>query len=152
MSTSTNGQICFGVAFEEGYKFPWSESNFDEWWLVESGWKWEGEKPFTESGMYAPGFTFDDPRIDAYFDSQRAWARMYPASVIEINYQSGECPAYILAVPSTVITASRGYPQILDSDSFLLDSRDETALLDFCSKYKLEFVGSPEWYLSSYWG
>lgn len=40
MSTSTDGQICFGVVFEEDYEFPWDdENNFEKWWQTVNGFK-----------------------------------------------------------------------------------------------------------------
>lgn len=32
MSTSTNGEICYGILFEEGYEFPWNDGEMIEWW------------------------------------------------------------------------------------------------------------------------
>lgn len=153
MGTSTDGQICFGIYFPEEYEFPWTETDIEEWWLVESGWKWEGENPWTEDGNYAPRFSQNDSRIDAWFDSQRDWKKSHPLPVVKVNYQSGDCPAYILACPSSLIAASRGYPHVFYPD--LLNNFppiELKALIDFCSKYNLEYDTPPSWYLSSYWG
>lgn len=153
MGTSTNGQICFGTYFPEDFEFPWGDRDVEEWWLIESGWKWEGENPWTDSGDYAPGFSRDDPRIDAWFDSRRDWIKSHPLPFVKVNYQSGECPAYILACPSSVMVAHRGSPSVFDpSTLYNFPSSEMKALVDFCMKYKLQYDTRPSWYISSYWG
>ncbi len=156
MSTSTDGQISYGILFPEDYEFPWSASPFDgdinEWWLVESGWKWDGDEPFTEDGELATGFTSEDPRIGEYFRRQREWKKSNPLPIAEINYQSGDVPAYILAVPSSIKTANRGYPEPFVPESLIVNGQDRQALIDFCVAYGLEMDAPPSWYLSSYWG
>lgn len=160
MSTSTDGQLSFGVKFEDGYEFPWDgtqsadiyDGDVNDWWLVQSGWTWAGEKPFTDAGDFAPGFSRHDPRINAYYDSRREWAKTHPCPVELVNYQSGECPAYILAIPGTVQTANRGYPEEIKPMSLVVPVGGREALVVFCEKYGLEFEGEPAWWLSSYWG
>lgn len=156
MSTSTDGQICYGVVFEEDYEFPWDDEvyngDFDEWWLVESGWRWNKENPYTPDGEYASGFSKDDPRIDEYYDSRNAWKDAHPAPVELVNYQSGECPAYILAIPSSVLIAHRGYAEVFRPSELVAKDDEAEKLMEFCSKYGLEFEEGPCWLLSSYWG
>lgn len=155
MGTSTDGQICYGIYFEEGYEFPWGEESewegdMEEWWLIESGWTWEKEKPFDEEGNYSPGFSDKHPLTEEYFDSRHEWKKSHPCPIVEVNYQSGECPAYILAISESVITASRGYPEVLSP----LEESVEwgTILVEFCDTYGIEHDTGPQWYLSSYWG
>lgn len=153
MGVSTNGQLCFGVLFEEGYEFPWEDDGLEDWWLIESGWTWDGEYPYTEDGKdYAPGFTPDDPRIDAFYTSQSRWKESHPCPVIDVNYQSGEAPAYLIAIPSTLIEAYRGYPEVIDPSRLVVTDEDVQTILDFCDRYSLEFEGEPAWFLSSFWG
>jgi len=36
MGQSTDGQICYGVKFEEDFEFPWDDDPYldeDDWWL-----------------------------------------------------------------------------------------------------------------------
>lgn len=158
MGISTDGQLCYGVKFEEDYEFPWEDEDIDDWWLIESGWKWDGEEPFTPEGEYAPGFGNNDPRIEEYFRSRHLWLRDHPCPIVEVNYQSGDYPAYILAAPSTVITARRGYPERIDP--LVLRQGEDIegefnieveALEKFLRKYDL-FIDEPAWWLSSYYG
>jgi len=154
MGTSTDGQICFGVMFEEDYEFPWSDRDdgIEDWWLEESGWKYDGENPFDADGNFAPGFKEDDPRVDAYFDSQSSWKKSHPCPVVEINYQSGDYPAYILAIPDSLQTANRGNPVAINPEELSVDGSAIEALKEVCAKYDLKYEGEPSWYLSSYWG
>lgn len=154
MSVTTAGQLCFGVCFEEGYKFPWDAHGYydmDQWWLLETGWICDPElNPWTPEGEYKPGFSYRDPRVDAYYQSKSNWLKSHSLPVALVNYQSVEVPAYILAAPSTVKTAYRGYPEIVNPSA--LSVGDEVYLLHFCSMYGLEFVNGPAWFLSSFWG
>lgn len=166
MSTSTDGQISYGVLFEEDDEFPWDappyDGDIDDWWLVESGWKWDGEEPYTPEGEYSPGFSRGDPRIDAYFTSRQEWRAYHPCPVKLVNYQSNEFPAYILAIPSTVRTAHRGYPDRFEPWELQIHEEVRADLLRFCQRYRLgrkdgeEVTEAPElecgWFLSSYWG
>jgi len=154
MGVSTNGQICFGIYFEEDAELPWDESgdSLDEWWIEESGWVWEGDNPYTSQGEYTPGFCDGDPRIDTYYNSRTEWKKSHPCPIVDVNYQSGDYPAYILAVPSTIKTANRGYPKVFSPGDLIVSLDEEKALLDFCNKYGLEYDTPPSWYLSSYWG
>lgn len=156
MGVSTNGQICFGLYFDQDTEFPWDSEEFDgdfnDWWWIQSGWMWYGEQPFTTDGDYALGFSSGDPRISAYYDSRREWLLSHPSPAAKINYQSGECPAYILAVPSSILIARRGYPKEFNPTSLRVSESDVERLVQFCEKYGLEFLEQPKWYLSSYWG
>lgn len=138
MGTSTDGEISFGILFAEGYEFPWDSEEFgcdvDEWWLIETGWKWEGDQPFNSDGEYSPGFSQDDPRIDAYFDSKSDWKKEHPLPFEVINYQSSEAPAYILAIPSSHLTAHRGYPEAFTPSDLRANPTELRALVEFCEK------------------
>lgn len=157
MSTSTDGQICYGIYFEEGFEFPWSEDtewegDIEEWWLIESGWTWDKQNPFDKNGNFSPGIYTDHPLVNEYFDSRFKWKLAHPCPVAEVNYQSIEIPAYILAIPESVITANRGYPQVLDPSQIVATEEMRNTLIEFCQKYEIEMSTGPQWYLSSYWG
>lgn len=157
MSTSTNGQICYGIYFDEGHEFPWDgeewEGDIENWWLIESGWKWDKQNPFDEHGNYSTGLHEDHPLVNEYFDSRYAWKESHPCPIELVNYQSGECPAHIIALPESIITARRGYPEVINPAYQLNSTKEMTdALTGFCAKYGIEHDTGPQWYLSSYWG
>lgn len=157
MGVSTDGQICYGVPFEEDYEFPWDEEDEDDlegWWRAETGFKYEGEEPYNEEGNYNPGFNEQDPRVAAYFAAQREWLAAHPLPVELVNYQSAEHPAYMLAVVGTSRSASRGYPERFDPSSLTVDPEAAAVLQAFLDRYDLVPEEGVEagWYLTSYWG
>jgi hypothetical protein len=142
MTTSTDGQICFGVLFEEGYEFPWDEDpwngNSEAWWRDVNGYKPPFEM-YNADGDYLGGVRPSQEKIDAYYAHRREWNKAHaPLPVEEVNVCSGDYPIYILAVPGTVKTAGRGYPvEIGVTDlAVKIDAADAFAT----------------WYLSSFWG
>lgn len=160
MGTSTDAQICFGVLFEDGFEFPWDdeqwEGDVEQWWRCINNYVPPSE-PYNdayESG-YAPGFSSGDPRIQEYYAAQSKWLKDNPLPIELVNYCSGDCEMYILALTHTVQTVSRGYPKPLDRGSYEPSMNDEKVLVDFCDKYGIDtgvvFYPS-KWYLSSYWG
>jgi len=152
MSVSTDGQLCFGSMFDEGYEFPWDEDRFggeiEYWWLEELGWKPPVEV-YDEGGRRIDGV--EDSDIAKYYGDRRAILKANPLPVQPVNYCSGECPMYILAVPSTCLSAYRGYPKSLSPGEFTVDDADLESFNIFCRNYDL-LEGPTTWWLSSYTG
>ncbi len=135
MGQSTDGQLWYGVVFEDGYEFPWPDYDIEDWWRTEQG--------FDASRGYP---------AEGWLDYQKAFDAEHPCPVELINYCSGEYPMYGLAIPASKRTASRGYPERLDGGLGVVTEAEKKALLDFCAKYGLKPESSDGWYLSSYWG
>ena len=149
MSQSTDGQICFGISFPEGFEFPWDKADCwqENWWR--------------NINNYKPLFDLHDNASDEdckkYYEHRRAFDEQNPFPVTLINTCSGDYPMYILAIPTTCLTASRGYPKIFDPKSLTIEQKDIDGLLHFITKYikfedECEIDLNPKWYLSSYWG
>lgn len=163
MGTSTDGEISFGIKFDEDFEFPWDqesddgecshsfEGDIDEWWRAMNGFD-RGDYPFDERGNYKPGITGDDPRISEYFARQNAWDAAHPLPVQLVNYQHCDYAAYILAVPQSVITANRGSPVEIKIEALKTNEAAKQVLLDFCKRFEIEIDDEPKWWLSSYWG
>lgn len=138
MSTSTNGQLAYGLIFEDGYGFPWNDESFhgdfEDWWRTEQG--------FDESKGYP---------AEGWLEYQKEFDVEHPRPAEEINYCSGDYPMYMLAVPSSVRTAYRGSPERIEALPEV-SAAGVSALLAFCEQYKLKPEGEIGWYLSSYWG
>ena len=155
MGVSTNGQICFGVEFEEDYEFPWDAEEFggdeDDWWLKVSGFK-QSFKIYTEDGMdYLPEVTNEMKK--AYFQEERDFKEAHDSAPVElVNTCSGDYPMYILAIPCTIFSASRGYPVAFELRDLEVNIGDVIALEKFCNEYNLEGLGKAKWFLSSYMG
>lgn len=155
MGVLTNGQICYGNVYEEGFEFPWDAAPFDGdeegWWRVECGYK-PSQVLFDDKGNYLNGIKPSDEAVRAHFAEQQAFDDAHPLPVGLVNYCSGECPMWILAVPSTVRSNRRGYPRPFDPQELVVSSDEKKALYEFCVKYNLISDTDAGWYLTSYWG
>ncbi len=154
MGQSTNGQLCWGSKFEEGFGFPWDEKkceqDIEEWWLVVTGFE-PPCNPYDDRGEYAEGFTAEDPRVEEYFEQRHTWKEKHPLPIELVNYCSGDAAMYILAIPRLCFHNYRGYPVEIDPAELLETLEDARVLSDFCSNYGI-VVEKPRWWLSSYWG
>lgn len=156
MGVSTNGQICFGILFDEGYEFPWDAGEFDgdidEWWLKECGFNVSERDDFYDAcGNPIPG---TEEKKEDYYARRHAFEKDHPVPASLVNYCSLDAPMYILAVPSSDLIAYRGYPKEFDPQK-LINLVGIQALMDFqefIKKYLGDGAGEPKFYLSSYWG
>lgn len=153
MGVSTDGQICFGIVFEEGTEFPW-EGDIEDWWLREVKKFRNTRELYNEDGGYLNGVVPTEDEIGDYYQERREFMKNNPCPVSLVNYCSGDYPTYILAVPSSVKVCSRGFPTKLRVEDFVVTEKQIQSLKDFCSEHGLQ-VGpdeEPAWWLSSYWG
>ncbi len=157
MGQSTDGQISYGVYFEEGFEFPWSEDKYegdiDDWWRDVNGYKPPFE-PFTEEGHWAEGFSTKDPRMKEYHGHRMSWDEDNPIPVELVNACSCDYPEWIVSIPGTVTRCNRGYPTQLEPENgeFDVSKEDIENLMAFFEKYGIECPSKPAWYLSSYLG
>ncbi len=158
MSVSTDGQICFGITLKEETVFPWDDSegedgffdgDIEKWWRATTGYKPPFEA-YGADGKHLPGI--GKAELDAYFQVQHDWDKQHPCPVEPVNCCSGDYPKWILAVPGSVQTARRGYPESFDPQTLTVTPEKRAALAEFCKQYKIEGGSEPAWFLSSYWG
>ena len=149
---STNGQICYGIRFDEGYEFPWDiepwQGDHEAWWRDVNGYE-SLEYPFAEDGSYNPGFHRDDPEIPAYFNHRRAWDKENPFPVELVYCGDLDSSNVILAVGSSCVFAEHE-ESFNPVDLFVYDVR-RNVLLDFCRRWNIE-SDHPKWWLSTYRG
>ena len=144
MGVSTDGEISFGVVFEDGFEFPWRDDDFD--YELETWWK--SINGFTEKY---------DGDYEAYRAKKDKFYAEYPLPVELVNYCSGEYPMYLLAVPGVGTSCSRGNPTDFNPLDLTVTDEQKQALMDFINKYLADAELSeeeiePKWYLTSYWG
>lgn len=134
MGQSTDGQLSYGVVFEDGQEFPWADDSggIDDWWRKQQGFK---DSIHDDDGNWIGGVKPNEEAYDLYFAERSAFDAAHPLPVTEVNYCSGEYPMIILAVPSSYRRASRGYPEKIDVLPAVSEA-EKTALRE----------------LSSYWG
>jgi hypothetical protein len=163
MGISSDGQICFGIAFEEEYEFPWQNEKWDgyeeEWWLYGVC----GYKPpfeiYDESGEYIDGKEPTKEKKDAYYSHYRDFEEKHPMPVEIVRHCSYDYSMYIVAVKGTYIENSRGYPVKFDPQNLSITDEQKKVVVDFCEKYCQpvdEYTDAPEfepyWYLTSMYG
>lgn len=158
MGVSTDAQICHVVPFDEDHEFPWNGEKFDidddaeSWWRTVNGYA-PPFHPLTDEGEYAEGWSRDDPRFDKYFAHRREWDEQNPMPFTLVNYCSGDCPMYMLAVPGTLVVSNRGFPAMLDNNTLVLPCSGKVArFAAFIAEHFPGVTDEPRWYLSSYWG
>lgn len=155
MGVSTNGEISFGYAFDDGVEFPWDSEecggDIEYWWREISGY----QPPFqvySENGGYMPGFSKDDPRIVGYYNHRREWEQASPVPIALVNYCSDDCPMYAITVKGVGLSCCRGYPKEFDPSKLVVTPEQIERLKQFCATHNIEVNGEPKWMLTSYWG
>jgi len=152
MSQSTDGQLCYGILFEEGYEFPWGEEDPEDWYDKVRGFKSTYySQIYTPEGEYLNGKKPSKDLFDKHFDEEREFKKLHPMPFELVNYCSGDYPMYILAIPSTVKSASRGYPEVIDFKEIVFPPDELGAFKDFCNTHGFDAMEA-KWYLSSYCG
>lgn len=164
MGVSTDGQLCFGVKFEEGFKFPWDAKPFagdiEAWWMALRGYKPIFEM-YDERGEYKDGKEPSKAQQAAYYDHKAKFKDVNPLPVVLVNYCSYDCPMYIIAITSSSKQNSRGFPEIIDPTKLIVTDEEIRGLKDFIVTHvdlaaakedNEEFDPEPKWYLSSLWG
>jgi hypothetical protein len=145
MGQSTNAILAFGINLgaEEDGTIPEAlvtacggEDDFDFEELI-----------LADAGLKAPGHhNYDAPEWDDYWAAKKEAVAAYP---VTLEYHcSGEYPMYFLAVNGTVVTARRGYPEVVQPTT--VAPQQVQALRDFCERFGIE-CGEPKWHLFSYW-
>ncbi len=155
MGQSTNGQLCYGIAFEDGFEFPWDvkhEGEIDDWWAFEVHGFRHSVELFDDDGNYLNGVEPSKEASRQYFAERDAFAALHPLPISLINYCSGEAPMFMMAVPSSVHSNRRGYPTVIDPSKLTVTDDEVDALIRFCSAHGISFDDEPHWFLSSYWG
>lgn len=156
MGQSTDGQICYGILFEEDYEFPWDlepyNGDYDEWWTYGiQGFKHSFEL-FDENGEWLNGIEPSEDIKDSYYKEEWDFKKSHPKLPITLwNVCSADYPQYIMSVGKG-LSASRGYPEELNLSEFIVTEEQTKQLIDFCNEYGIEIKNKPNWYLSSYWG
>lgn len=165
MGQSTNGEISYGIMFEEGHEFPWDADEFEgeieSWWRHIKGYK----RPFDiydAAGEYLPEMlkhvtknaygqnVLDKEIAEKYYGHRIEWEKANPLPVELVNACSCDYPQWILAVPGTNQTAYRGYPK--EIQPLIYETAKLQAVLDFCKEFDICGGDGPKWWLSSYWG
>ncbi len=159
MGISTNGQINFGILFEEDFPFPWDKEEFqgdiDEWWIYEiCGYKNPFEL-YDGKGEYLDGKKPSEEKSEEYYNLRSAFAMKHPLPITVVNCCSCDYHIDIIAIPNKGLNCLRGDPTPFNPQDLKVSSGSEQKLVSFCEKYCIgdDYYNSPElipkWYLSS---
>ena len=153
MGVSTNAILCYGISFPDDYEFPWDDGgdsgyDIEKWWLSVNGYEPPFEL-FTASGDYIDGTEPPKEKVSEYFAHRRAFLAEHPLPVKSVMHCHGDYPMWILAAPSSVTTAYRGYPEVINPP-LAVSVEEVNALEEFCDRWELEGDG-PDWWLCSLW-
>lgn len=152
MGVSTDAILCYGIDFEEDHEFPWGSGDAEDWFMSEiNGFKHSVEIYSREDPSgYAGGNRPSQNVIDNYYKEYTEFKKSHPMPFRVVEHCHAEYPMYILAVPSTCITASRGYPK--EIESFTVLGQDYDAFVSFLQIHGIAQDVHPKWLLASYWG
>jgi hypothetical protein len=146
----TCGQICYGFLFEADTEFPWSDSRWEgdheAWWRDVNGYE-PLEDPYTATGEYKPGYSYDDPRISEYYAHRAAWTQENPFPVELVEYCDYDESMMIIAVQSSLRTCELGEPTII-LGTLTVTGDEVQVLIHFCNQYGIEFQQNCKWWLS----
>ncbi len=155
MGQDPRSSIAFGIAFEEGFEFPWDtedgSGDHEEWWLKVCGYV-PTKYPYDEKGNYLPGIDRDHPDIEAYYDEKHAFEQAHPFPLDVISISCADYPNYILAVLGTEIYTSWDAPLDFDPASLVVTPEQIEVLVNFCREHNIECEDEPKWLLSAYFG
>jgi len=163
MGVSTDGQICYGIPFEEGYEFPWDNEKWGgdiaDWWIYEICGYTDPFKLWNDDGEYEGGEKPPESEVEKWYSAKRTFLKNHPIPVEMVNYCSYDYEMYIIAVPSSFLSNSRGYPKQFLPLALTVKENEREGLINFCEKHckpENDSGGSPEiepsWYLTSLWG
>jgi hypothetical protein len=164
MGVSTDGQLCYGIPFPEGFELPWGDVSEDEWWRQTNGYK----PPFmlyNEEGEHLSGVKPPEALFDQYYEHQHEWDKANPFPVEIVNYCSCDSPMYMVAIKGSLKKNNRGFAEEINPSELTVTDEQKQVLLDFIEKYMKEKIDEhnedeydekvelePKWYLTSYWG
>jgi hypothetical protein len=153
MGVSTDGILCYGVEVEEESELPWKDGDIGDWWIKDvKGWK-PSIEIYTPEGEYINEKRPDDKLVDQYYDERSAFKEKNPCPVEIVVHCSYDYPMYIIAIPRTVTSASRGYVEEIKPLEMIIKNGEREALMEFCKTYNVSITDEyPKWILASLWG
>ena len=141
MGQSTDAILVFGIDFGEEPEHEFFAMLRDE---DEDGDIIEAFDTFVNRELGIPGQGDDD--YPGYKAAEEMRGK-YPVTLV--RHCSCDYPMYILAIPGTHVSASRGYPQTIDPDDMDIPRKKMDAFLNWCEKHGIDDDGA--WLLCSDW-
>lgn len=160
MGNSADAKLCYGFAVENGFEFPWEDDDIEEWWRKVNSYAPPFEC-FKEDGEEVlPGIS--DSQIHESFEHKWKWAKDNPLPFELVYTGTFDDPTFILAVPSSILTADWEHPERLEDNGSQRGKRgglptitqgEIDKIKDFIAKYEIDIdPDSHGWYLSAFYG
>ncbi len=153
MGISTDGQLSFGIALEEGIELPWDDEEGEEdieyWWIYDVLKFKHSFEAYDDSGNRIVSVE----KVSEYFDEKFKFLKKNPLPIELVYHCSYDSPMFILAVIDKSFNASRGYPKEIKPENLTISQEEISILTNFVEKFNIE-IGEeiPKWWLSSIWG
>lgn len=154
MTVSTDAVLCWGFDLgdpNEWYNGPLVELPTPEELVAMGEYWYPGDSSYIKS------------HTDAFFHNDN-WETLWrlrtggkpgnfrhKSPVVYHRHCSGECPMYVVTHNTSVLTAWRGHPQVVQVDKLRVTSQWEQPMKDFCAVMGVKWE-EPKWLLMSYWG
>jgi len=163
MGNRASSNLCYGMIFEEGFEFPWTDedgnSDLDKWWLKVNGYK-EINKLFGDDGEWLPEYdnglkhwenptTTEQIKItelrnrlsDENYAAERDFKeKLSLCPVVEIWSGSGDAYEVVLSFNGWGVHGDWDEPQSVDD--FILRSYESgemtSVICQFLEKYDIE--------------
>jgi len=135
MGIASDGQICYGIAFDEEYPFPWLDDwdEPEEWWIY-GVCKYKAPfELYTKLGEYIDGIKPTEEKRREYYKHYRDFSDKHPMPVEVVMHCTYEYPMFIIAAIGTLQTNSRGDVEALSIPD--ISYAQDNAIIDFCKKY-----------------
>ena len=154
MGIRNDGQLNYGIPFDEGMEFPWDEEKFEGdievWWVVINGGPIEPDNITTPDGRdWLPG---GQEQHDVYLEEKRNFLNDNPLPIKLVTYCSYEYPMYLIGSPHLSFNAARGEAVKVNRSQVVVEDNYKNIIIDFCDKYGIDMPCEPGWYLTSLYG
>ncbi len=155
MGTRTDAVLFFGIIPKDGKEYVEDFSEWEDWEerVLRSLGLEDDSNFFTKDGEYA--LPDGDKRKEAE-KKYDAWHKKKTKALKDLGVEvdqhcHGDNPMPMIAVTETVLTASRGYPEIVSGKHLDPEKKWIEQLKKFCELLDVKYE-SPQWYMVSYWG
>jgi hypothetical protein len=148
MGMDVSAVICYGMEFEEGYEFPWSDiDDIDTWWREELGFKHKKNIWKDGESGYIDGVTEEEK--DFYYQEIRDFDQANPCPVTAVYCGSMDgCYSTVVAVPEPMIRGSWNGATKFDPNEFNIPSDVLYKYYEFMNKYFEDIFEGGKWLLT----
>lgn len=153
MGMSADAVLCYGMEFEEGYEFPWSEiDDIDEWWRNELGFKHKKEIWKRDGSAYLDGITEEEKKF--YYQEIHDFNEANPCPVSLVYCGSMDSGYYstVIAATEPMIRASWEKAEPFDPEGFKISPQVLHKYYEFMNKYFEDIFEGGKWLIACNWG